>query len=35
MNGAMAIPNLIGLVGLSGLVVRLTRRHFHEAELRL
>jgi len=34
MNGAMAIPNLIGLVGLSGLVVRLTRKHFSEGELR-
>ncbi len=35
MNGAMAIPNLIGLVGLSGLVVRLTQRHFKQGELRL
>ncbi len=25
MNGAMAIPNLIGLIGLSGVVVKLTR----------
>ncbi|NDY41488.1 sodium:alanine symporter family protein [Dissulfurirhabdus thermomarina] len=25
MNGAMAIPNLVGLLGLSGLVARLTR----------
>lgn len=33
MNGAMAIPNLIGLIGLSGLVVRLTRKHFSEGEL--
>ncbi|MDY0292261.1 MAG: sodium:alanine symporter family protein [Desulfuromonadaceae bacterium] len=32
MNGAMAIPNLIGLVGLSGLVVRLTRQHFSQGE---
>ncbi|OQY20708.1 MAG: sodium:alanine symporter family protein [Desulfobacteraceae bacterium 4572_35.1] len=28
MNGAMAIPNLIGLVGLSGVVVKLTRDYF-------
>ncbi|MEJ2201643.1 MAG: sodium:alanine symporter family protein [Desulfuromonadaceae bacterium] len=26
MNGAMAIPNLIGLLGLSGVVVRITRQ---------
>ncbi len=25
MNGAMAIPNLIGLLGLSGVVVQVTR----------
>ena len=29
MNGAMAIPNLIGLLGLSGVVVRLTKAHFN------
>lgn len=28
MNGAMAIPNLIGLLGLSGVVVKLTKTHF-------
>ncbi|PKM83559.1 MAG: sodium:alanine symporter family protein [Firmicutes bacterium HGW-Firmicutes-13] len=28
LNGLMAIPNLIGLVGLSGLVVKLTRDYF-------
>ncbi|MBN2644845.1 MAG: sodium:alanine symporter family protein [Desulfuromonadaceae bacterium] len=28
MNGAMAIPNLIGLIGLSGVVTRLTREFF-------
>ncbi|SDE09165.1 alanine/glycine:cation symporter family protein [Desulfuromonas thiophila] len=34
MNGAMAIPNLIGLIGLSGLVARLTRQAFASGELR-
>ncbi len=28
MNGAMAIPNLLGLIGLSGVVVKLTRDYF-------
>lgn len=28
LNGLMAIPNLIALLGLSGVVVRLTRDHF-------
>lgn len=28
MNGAMAIPNLIGLIGLSGVVVQLTREYW-------
>ncbi|MBR4945135.1 MAG: alanine:cation symporter family protein [Peptococcaceae bacterium] len=28
LNGLMAIPNLIGLVGLSGIVVKLTKEHF-------
>ncbi|MCD6527915.1 MAG: sodium:alanine symporter family protein [Desulfuromonas sp.] len=32
MNGAMAIPNLIGLIGLSGLVVQLTRQHFSSSK---
>ena len=27
-NGLMAIPNLIALVGLSGVVVKETKRHF-------
>lgn len=27
-NGLMAIPNLVGLLGLSGVVVKLTREHF-------
>lgn len=30
LNGLMAIPNLIGLLGLSGVVVRLTREHFRD-----
>ena len=29
MNGAMAVPNLIGLLGLSGVIVRETRAYFH------
>lgn len=28
LNGLMAIPNLIGLLGLSGIVVKLTREYF-------
>ena len=28
LNGFMAIPNLIALLGLSGVVIRLTREHF-------
>ncbi|WP_367608245.1 alanine/glycine:cation symporter family protein [Legionella sp. W05-934-2] len=32
MNGAMAIPNLIGLLGLSGVVVKLTKAHFYKLE---
>jgi AGCS family alanine or glycine:cation symporter len=28
MNGAMAIPNLIGLIGLSGVIVNETRNYF-------
>jgi AGCS family alanine or glycine:cation symporter len=30
MNGAMAIPNLIGLLGLSGVIFRETRNYFHK-----
>lgn len=30
LNGLMAIPNLIGLLGLSGVVLRLTRNYFGE-----
>ena len=32
MNGLMAIPNLIGLAGLSGIVVRETKRYFSKKE---
>ncbi|BCA78831.1 sodium:alanine symporter family protein [Desulfuromonas sp. AOP6] len=32
MNGAMAIPNLIGLIGLSGVVVKVTREAFSDPE---
>jgi AGCS family alanine or glycine:cation symporter len=30
MNGLMAIPNLIGLLGLSGLVAREMRKYLRE-----
>ena len=30
LNGLMAIPNLIGLVGLSGIVVKLTKEYFEK-----
>jgi alanine or glycine:cation symporter, AGCS family len=33
MNGAMAIPNLVGLILLSGVVVRETRRYFEREDL--
>ena len=29
-NGLMALPNLIALIGLSGLVVKITREHFQK-----
>ena len=32
LNGLMAIPNLIALVALSGVVVKLTKEHFSDAE---
>lgn len=32
MNGAMAIPNLLGLIGLSGVVAKLTKNHFYKPE---
>ena len=28
LNGFMAVPNLIALLGLSGVVIKLTREHF-------
>lgn len=34
-NGAIPISTLIGLVGLSGVVVRLPQRHFKRGEIRL
>jgi len=33
LNGLMAIPNLIGILGLSGVVVQLTREHFSNNKL--
>jgi len=33
LNGLMAIPNLIALLGLSGVVVKLTKEYFAEADL--
>ena len=32
LNGLMAIPNLIALVGLSGVVVKLTKDYFWNKE---
>jgi AGCS family alanine or glycine:cation symporter len=29
-NGLMAFPNLIGLLGLSGVVVKITKDYFNE-----
>jgi AGCS family alanine or glycine:cation symporter len=34
MNGLMALPNLVGLLALSGLVVRETREFFSRPEWR-
>jgi AGCS family alanine or glycine:cation symporter len=34
LNGFMAIPNLIALIGLSGVVVKLTKDHFSSGELK-
>ena len=31
-NGLMAIPNLIGIVGLSGIVVKLTKEYFSKVD---
>jgi AGCS family alanine or glycine:cation symporter len=33
MNGAMAIPNLIGLLGLSGVVLKMTREALARPEI--
>lgn len=33
LNGFMAIPNLIALLGLSGVVVKLTKNHFAKEKL--
>lgn len=33
LNGFMAIPNLIALLGLSGVVVKLTKNHFEKERL--
>lgn len=33
LNGLMAIPNLIALIALSGMVVKLTRDHFNNKQL--
>ena len=33
LNGFMAIPNLIALLGLSGVVVKLTRNYFEKEKL--
>lgn len=34
MNGFMAIPNLIAVLGLSGVVIKLTKEHFAEHRLK-
>lgn len=33
LNGLMALPNLVALVGLSGVVVKLTKEHFSKGKL--
>lgn len=32
LNGLMALPNLVGVIGLSGVVITLTKRHFKRRE---
>ena len=32
VNGAMAIPNLIGLIGLSGVVIKETEEYFYKSK---
>ena len=34
LNGFMAIPNLIALLGLSGVVIKLTKEHFSKDQLK-
>ena len=34
LNGFMAIPNLVALLGLSGVVIKLTREHFEGMKIR-
>ena len=33
LNGFMAIPNLVGLLGLSPIVIKLTREYFNGVRL--
>ena len=33
LNGLMALPNLVALIGLSGVVVKLTKEHFAQVDL--
>lgn len=33
LNGLMAIPNLVGLLGLSPIVIKLTREYFNGVRL--
>ena len=35
MNGLMALPNLVGLLGLSGIIVAETRNHFADSKFKL
>ena len=35
LNGLMAVPNLVGVLGLSGVVVKLTREHFAKGKTSL
>ena len=35
LNGFMAIPNLVALLGLSGVVIKLTKEHFEKEKLGL
>ena len=33
LNGFMALPNLVALLGLSGVVIKLTKDHFNQGKL--